>query len=195
MNIDYLKIVIENLTKKYGKNYVYHNFQLIIDNHNINILKSPNGVGKSTLIKIILDITKYQGRVNKNFQIFSYAPEAILLPEYLKVGKFLDLMDIDQVKYAKLLNDFKVNIRKNIGELSKGMKQKILLIQCLLKEADCYIFDEPLNGLDEEAVKTFNNYINELYLKHKLVIIATHQIEKFKLDNLLIINLEELNVN
>ena len=189
-----LKIEIKHFTKKYRRKFIYNDFNFEIDNQKINILKSPNGYGKSTLIKAILGIIKYQGRIKTNIKSFSFLPEFINLPSYVRVDKFLDEMNIPSDKYQELLKLFHVDPNKTINELSKGMRQKVLIVDVILSDAQCYIFDEPLNGLDDESCLIFVKLIQDLFNLGKLIIIATHQVERFNISNLNIIKLGEVNV-
>ena len=188
-----LKIEIKHFTKKYRRKFIYNDFNFEIDNQKINILKSPNGYGKSTLIKAILGIIKYQGRIKTNIKSFSFLPEFINLPSYVRVDKFLDEMNIPSDKYQELLKLFHVDPNKTINELSKGMRQKVLIVDVILSDAQCYIFDEPLNGLDDESCLIFVKLIQDLFNLGKLIIIATHQVERFNISNLNIIKLGEVN--
>ena len=194
INMNQLKIEIKHFTKKYRRKFIYNDFNYEIDNRHINILKSPNGYGKSTLIKAILGIIKYQGRIKTNVRSFSFLPEHINLPNYVRVDKFLDDMNIPIDKSKELLKLFNVDASKTINELSKGMRQKVLLVDTLLSDAQCYIFDEPLNGLDDESCDIFVKLIQDLFSLGRLIIIATHQVERFKINNLNIIKLGEINV-
>lgn len=196
MNTSQLRIEINKFSKRYRHKYIYKDFSYVFDNSKINILKSPNGYGKSTLIKAILDIIKYNGKIKTNIKSFSYLPEKINLPSYIKVERFLTLMEIPRDKYLPLLDIFNVDKTKLINELSKGMRQKVLITNAILCDADGYIFDEPLNGLDDASCDIFKKLIHDLYINQKLIIIATHQIEKFNdlLNDIKIIRLEDINV-
>ncbi len=196
MNTNLLKIEIVDFSKKYRSKNIYKNFNYVIDNEKINILKSPNGYGKSTLIKAILNIINYRGKIKTDIKTYSYLPERIQVPAYIKVDRFLSLMEIPKDKYLPLLKLFNVPVDKNLVELSKGMRQKVLIVNAFLSDADCYIFDEPLNGLDDYSCELFTTLIQDLFYQHKLIIISTHQIDKFKHleKDLKIIKLEEINV-
>ena len=81
-------------------------------------------------------------------------------------------------------------VDKKIKELSKGMKQKIILIQAIAKDVDAYFFDEPLNGLDDESINLFIDEINKLHQNGKFILISTHQFQRFNglLNNIVKIN-------
>ena len=132
--------------------------------------------------------------IKTNIKSFSFLPEFINLPSYVRVDKFLDEMNIPSDKYQELLKLFHVDPNKTINELSKGMRQKVLIVDVILSDAQCYIFDEPLNGLDDESCLIFVKLIQDLFNLGKLIIIATHQVERFNISNLNIIKLGEVNV-
>lgn len=180
MNTKLLEIRTISLTKRYRKYTVFENLNLVFQNDNINFLVSENGSGKSTLIKCILNLIKYDGRIETNCKIKSYCPEKINLPDFITIEYFLSLFNINLEKANLLLEKFKLNSNLKVNELSKGMHQKILIIQCLCKEADVYLFDEPLNGLDSKSEKVFLEEIKALFNKNKLIIISSHQIEHYQ---------------
>ena len=79
---------------------------------------------------------------------------------------------------------------KELGKLSLGTKQKVVIIQSLLESVDVYIFDEPLNGLDDEAVKIFSKELQNLRKKQKLIIIIMHDDYRLKLLNKRVIRID-----
>jgi ABC-2 type transport system ATP-binding protein len=69
---------------------------------------------------------------------------------------------------------FKLDKRKTLTKLSKGMHQKVLIIQSLIHDAKLYIFDEPLNGLDDYSQNIFFEIINNIKRNNKTLLITTH---------------------
>lgn len=192
---------INNLSKKYHRKYVLKNVNIKLESNVINIIIGENGCGKSTLIKCINDLITYEGNIKKDLEV-SYFPEKINLPLNLKVIDFLLLISKNKKKIRKInleyfLNIFKLNqhLNKKIKELSFGTKQKIILIQTLLEDSDIYIFDEPLNGLDDEMSKILMNEINQLFDLKKLIIIVSHDHQRFKFNNIRVIKIKEGIVN
>lgn len=192
MSTELLEINIINLTKKYNNFLVFNNLNLNFKNDFINFLVSENGSGKSTLIKCILKLTKFKGEITTNCKTMSYCPDKINLPDFITIEYFLSLFNIDQNKATVLLSQFKLKKELHVNELSKGMHQKLLIIQCLCKDADVYLFDEPLNGLDKNSENIFLKEITELFHKNKLIIISSHQIEHYFNMPLKIYNLKEV---
>lgn len=147
------------------------------------MLIGNNGAGKSTFIKCILAITPYNGVITKNVTKIGYVPEKMFLPQHLSVTDFLK-----QVAYVKgikngvnnlLISSFEkwgILDKKDspIKTLSKGMMQKVSIIQSLLDNNDLLIFDEVLNGLDRENQSLFFETIKELKDEGKTFIVSSH---------------------
>lgn len=182
-------IIINSLSKKYGKKIIFNDLNMIITNEKYNFLIGDNGSGKSTFIKCINNLTSYQGVIDKGNLVISYCPEKLSLPDYITVKNFLLLLGrVNKIPQSALLKKieyylelFELQSYQNqyLLKLSLGTKQKISIIQSLIKDADIYIFDEPLNGIDKPAQSVFINLLKELKKKEKLIIITTHQIHKY----------------
>ena len=160
-------IDIKNLSKTFKKKQVLQNINFKINQGEIFGLIGVNGIGKTTLIKIILDLLKSdQGRVRifgqdseqrisrKNI---SYLPEKFQPSGYLKGREFLSLSmgyfnkayDHDKALYfADALDLDAAALDNKIVKYSKGMSQKLGLISMFLSEAKLLILDEPMSGLD-----------------------------------------------
>lgn len=171
-------IKIRNLTKTYKKDII-KDFNLDIDT-GVVLLKGKNGAGKSTLIKCILGLIKYKGSIQVNGQI-GYIPENYLLPDYVKVDTFIkNIALLTNSEYKKYIIDFTLEdkLDEYIINLSKGMRQKLVIIQALIHDPDIIICDEPINGLDTTLQEGFIKILSKL--KSKTVIIATHYPDLYK---------------
>ena len=193
-----LQLIVDNLTKKYKNKTIIQNASFILTSEKYNFFIGENGTGKSTMIKCILGEVKYEGLIDKNNLNIAYAPEQLILPEYITVYNFLKLLGLTK-NHQKQNIDYDINYylkcfdileyrNRLIHQLSKGTKQKILLIQTFMSEADIYLFDEPLGGLDEESRKHFLNELRRLKRKNKLIIICTHYLEEYHFKAKTIIN-------
>lgn len=187
------EIVIENLSKRYRRTFIFKGVNLTLDSNKYNFLVGSNGTGKSTFIKCLLGEVRYEGVIETQNQIIAYAPERINLPDYVSVSNFLLLLS--RITNKKIsMNKEKMNyyikhfflepyIKMPICKLSQGNRQKLILIQALMTEGDIYIFDEPLTGLDETSQKAF---LDELRIKknqQKLIIISTHRLDAYRFRN------------
>ena len=191
----YIKCV--NVRKEYQSNIVLNNFNFTFTNEYINFLQGVNGTGKTTLILCILEFLKYEGVIEHNFRKFVFQPEKVVLPDYLTVKRYLQLLlkyyhqqSYNMERLVEIYN-MKENIDKDIINLSKGMRQKVLIIQTLMVNSDCYIFDEPLSGLDPVSQNIFMNEISKLFDNKKLIIIITHFPKQYNFNNKLIIDFNQ----
>jgi ABC-2 type transport system ATP-binding protein len=184
------------LKKQYGGNYVLKGIDLSVDAGQIVGYIGPNGAGKSTTIKILTGIlSDFEGSVNvlgmnvrenpiEIKQKIGYIPEQatlyeVLTPsEYLKfVGKLYQMEDkVIEEKSIELLRLFsladKADMRMN--GFSKGMKQKILLISGLMHNPEIIFLDEPLSGLDANAVILVKEILSQLKHAGKTIFYSSH---------------------
>lgn len=185
MGTDKLKIELKNISKTYGKRLILKEINYIFKGNNCYMLVGANGSGKSTLIKIILDLIKpTTGRVIREDYSIGYVPEKYNLADFLTVETFLIMMGSLRCKEEEYLKE-RINYflsfweiedarNKKLNHLSKGMMQKVVIIQAMLHDPDIYIFDEALNGLDVEMQKKLINYISLEKKKGKIIIITSH---------------------
>ncbi|MDD2258772.1 MAG: ABC transporter ATP-binding protein [Bacilli bacterium] len=184
------EIKLINIKKKYNKRIILNNINYTFKEGNIYQIVGSNGCGKTTLLKVILGYIKHGGFVENNFDDYSYIPDKINFPSFLKVGNYIKIigytkgLDEETIKSKsdKLLNLYNMNnaINYKLNQLSKGMKQKVLLICGFLSDVDLYIFDEALSGLDKEMQKQFMNYIKKLKIEKKTIIYTTHYEKYFR---------------
>ena len=195
-----MTIILKNIYKKYKKLVVLDFEFLKIKEGYTYMLLGENGSGKSTLIKMILNHTKYEGKITNTFRTISYIPERVNLPLFMKVREFLEsIIAIRKVKtfdldYLLEYFDLKVKANESIKNLSKGMKQKLVLITGLALDVDLYILDEALNGLDKAMQNKLLQYLSRLKDKGKTIIYTTHYEKYFSNFSDYIIRLEEKKV-
>ncbi len=190
-------LVINNVTKKYGKFVANDNISFQVGDGEISVLLGPNGAGKSTIIKCICGLLRFQGNIsiegfdNKSIEakrIIGYIPEVPVLYDMLTVEEHLEFIArgynlTDWREYAeKLLSIFELDDKKQkFGkELSKGMQQKVSICCALLPKPKVIIFDEPLVGLDPHGIKALKELIMELKNQGVAMIISTHMIDSVK---------------
>lgn len=180
----------KNLSKSFDNKKILKDVNLIIPRGKIIGLLGKNGQGKTTLLKLINDLLtptsgevliegKHPGVESK--KILSYLPERTYLDKEMKVidtlnyfKEFYDNFDIDKAK--KLLKDLDLDINYKISKMSKGMQEKLQLILVMSREADLYILDEPLGGVDPATRDYILDTILSNFKEGSSVIISTHLI-------------------
>jgi ABC-2 type transport system ATP-binding protein len=190
-------LIVNNVTKKYGKFIANDNISFQVDDGEIAVLLGPNGAGKSTIIKCICGLLRFQGDIsidgfdNKSIEAkkaIGYIPEVPVLYDMLTVEEHLEFIArgynlTDWKEYSEeLLKRFELeDKRKKFGkELSKGMQQKVSICCALLPKPKVIIFDEPLVGLDPHGIKALKELIIELKNQGIAMIISTHMIDSVK---------------
>lgn len=155
-----------------GKN-ILHNIDLELMRGKITTLIGPNGGGKTSIVRILLDVIKpTTGRVEKDNKIkIGYMPQKIELDRTipLRVIDFLQLSthktnknDIDELlkKFPRL--DLQKILQQQIHDISGGELQKILFLRAILHNPDLLVLDEPTQYMDINAASEFYHIINEI---------------------------------
>jgi ABC-2 type transport system ATP-binding protein len=209
-------IQIRNLSKSYGSKLVLKNLSLDIYPGQVIGYIGPNGAGKSTTVKILTGlIPDFEGEVIVNGlnmttdpleikKLFGYVPENAEIYDVLTPMEYLDFigklygMDEDTLhdRIRKLVAAFglSVNIDDRMDTFSKGMKQKILLISGIIHNPRIIILDEPLSGLDANAVIMIKELIMRLSQEGKTIFYCSHMmdvVEKVS-DRIMLINKGEI---
>jgi ABC-2 type transport system ATP-binding protein len=205
-------IKISNLQKAYGSSLVLKDVNLEVDSGEIIGYIGPNGAGKSTTIKILIGmIPDYAGSVEvmgldvkanplEVKRLIGYVPENASLydtlspMEYLRFLGSLYQLETDQIeeKATELLRLFALYDQRDdrMTTFSKGMKQKVLLISGILHNPEVIFLDEPLSGLDANAVILVKEILSQLKHAGKTIFYSSHimdVVEKIS-DRIVLIN-------
>lgn len=188
-------IRVENLTKRYGSFLAVDNISFHVERGGVIGFLGPNGAGKTTTIRIL---TCYQpasaGSASiAGFDVFAdsievrrrigYLPENTPLYQEMRVREYLDFRGklrgmsaadrrkaIDRVTKRCWLGDF---VNRPIGQLSKGMRQRVGLADAIMHDPEVVILDEPTIGLDPSQIRETRNLIRELGQRHT-VMLSSH---------------------
>ena len=161
---------VSNLSKAYGKHQVLDDVSLELKQGEIFGLVGLNGIGKTTLIKIILDLAKADSGEASVYGVpstkvqarkkLSYLPEKFAPSRYLLGREYLSMalsyygvpLDIEKAKKLAVAVDLKPEVLDaKVGGYSKGMGQKLGLLGAFMVEQPFIILDEPMSGLDPSA--------------------------------------------
>ncbi len=179
-----------DVCKNFDEQAVLKNINLTIPKGKIIGLLGKNGMGKTTLIKLINDLlTPTSGDIlisgNKpgveSKKIISYLPERTYLDKSqtpLEVINYFSIFyeDFNKEKALNLLNALNLETNKKISKMSKGMQEKLQLILVMSREADLYILDEPLGGVDPATRDYILDTILSNFKEGSSVLISTHLI-------------------
>ena len=181
---------ISNLNKSFDNKKILEDINLTIESGKIIGLLGKNGVGKTTLIKLINDLlTPTTGEILIKGQkigvetkkVISYLPERTYLNKQMKVSEVIDYFEdfydnFDSEKAKKLLKDLDLDINQKLTKMSKGMQEKVQLVLVMSRNADLYVLDEPLGGVDPATRDYILDTILSNFNENASVIISTHLI-------------------
>lgn len=200
-----------SLTKKFGEFYALNNLSVSIGRGEIIGLLGPNGSGKTTLIKLINGLlTPSLGSIYidglkpgvDSKKIISYLPERTYLSQHKKVkdiiSYFEDFYDNFQSERAyEMLSHLEIDPEARLKTLSKGTKEKVQLILVMSRDADLYILDEPIGGVDPAARDYILKTILSNYNENATILISTHLISDIEniLDRVIFIQNGQLVIN
>lgn len=179
-----------NLCKEFDNKQILNNVNLTIPKGKIIGLLGKNGMGKTTLLKLINDLlTPTSGEVLINGEkpgisskkAISYLPERTYLDKSMRISQILTFFeefyeDFNKEKAVKLLKDLDLDINSKVSKMSKGMQEKLQLILVMSREAQLYILDEPLGGVDPATRDYILDTILSNFSEGASVIISTHLI-------------------
>ncbi|HOC58731.1 MAG TPA: ABC transporter ATP-binding protein [Smithellaceae bacterium] len=189
-------IELTNLTKDYGTTLAVNNLSMSVSCGEIYGFIGPNGAGKTTTIRMmggIIEPTSGEIRISginvrkdpvEAKKIIGFVPDRPFLYEKLTGMEFLkfvsDLYHVDIKVFVRrseeLLKQFALwNWANEIIEAySHGMKQRLIIAAALLHDPKVMIIDEPMVGLDPEAVRMVKDILKGLAAKNVTVFVSTH---------------------
>lgn len=189
-----MSVIVENVTKLYGKIPALDNVSFKVDSGQVVGFLGPNGAGKSTMMKIITCfLPQTKGKVTvESFDVIDdplnvrrqvgYLPEhnPLYLDMYVKEYlAFMAGLHLSKPVIGKRVDEM-VEItglgpeqKKKIGALSKGYRQRVGLAQAMIHNPKVLILDEPTSGLDPNQLREIRSLIKNIG-REKTVILSTH---------------------
>ena len=167
---------LRDVDVRFGKKEIFNNLHLNIHRNDLIALVGKNGVGKTTLMKIIMgnqeldngELWSYPNLkisyFTQNFEIdFSKTVEEEIMKVILK--------DEEKFKIDMYCDNLNLNKKEKINNLSGGQKRRIFLIKSLIPDSDIILLDEPTNHLDLECIEWLENHLREL---NKAMLCVSH---------------------
>lgn len=208
-----MKAILEcqRLTKRYGNFFALSDLSFTLERGQIIGLLGPNGSGKTTLIKLINGLlVPSDGQIAVNGcapgveskKIVSYLPDRDCLPSQIRVKDALTLYsdfysDFSMERAAKMLDTLEIDRHSRLSALSKGTKEKVQLILVMSRDAQLYVLDEPIGGVDPAARDYILRTILTNYSENATILISTHLISDIEnvLDHVLFLKAGHLVLN
>ncbi|MBR3439457.1 MAG: ABC transporter ATP-binding protein [Clostridia bacterium] len=196
-------ISVRNLSKSYGPKKVLDGVSFDLERGHIIGLLGPNGSGKTSLIKIFTGlINDYSGDVfidGHRPGVYTkakvaYLPEKTYLASYMTVDDSINYIadfydDFDKKKAMKMVDVFQLPHKQKVKTMSKGQQEKIQLLLVMCRNAEIYILDEPMGGVDPAA----RDFILQAILQNRpegsTILMSTHLIHDIEpvLDSIIMI--------
>lgn len=192
-----MSILIENISKNFGKKSIVSKINLEIESGKIAALLGPSGSGKSTLLRTIAGFLKPDtGRVwflRKNVTLLPVRKRKIgfvsqdcsLFPKMTVLENINFGLNKEKVQYSSRLNNLLdlLKLRKFLkfypNQLSGGQKQRVAFTRALVLEPTTLLLDEPFSALDIKLKNTLKSWIKDLHSEKDVTsIIITHDIHE-----------------
>lgn len=204
-----MSIKVDHVVKLYGTQTAVNKISFEVKSGEIVGFLGPNGAGKSTTMKMITGYIApdaghiqvcgifVEGEAIATKQKIGYLPESNPLYLEMYVREYLDLMaGLHQIKKRQerieeviKLTGLSAEAHKEIGQLSKGYKQRVGLAAALLHDPEVLILDEPTTGLDPNQIIEIREVIRKLG-KYKTILFSTHILQEVEAlcDRVIVIN-------
>ncbi len=183
-------VQIQGLTKKYGRVVALDNISIDLPKGRIIGLLGPNGSGKTTLIKVINGLLQPDSGAIliggepvglKSKSMVAYLPDRTYLSMSSSVQEILQYFedfyaDFNREKAEAMLASLQIEPKTKLKSMSKGTKEKVQLVLVMSREAQLYILDEPIAGVDPAARDFILRTIITNYNPEATVLISTHLI-------------------
>jgi ABC-2 type transport system ATP-binding protein len=188
-------ISARNLSKRYGKRAALDGTTFAIQPGRIVGLIGPNGSGKTTTLKAILGLCRFDGDLtvlgmdprrhrDELMNDVCFIADVAILPRWLKVNEAIDFVAgvhprFDRSKAERYLANTKLTPDMRVKAMSKGMIVQLHLALVMAIDAKLLVLDEPTLGLDILYRKQFyQNLLEDYFDENKTIVITTHQIEE-----------------
>lgn len=188
-------IKVTNITKKFGYTIAVDDVSFEVNKGEIVGFLGPNAAGKTTTMRILTCFFPPNSGMAtlSGYDIFEHSIEVRRIVGYLPENAplYLDMNVVDYLKFIANIRGFKEVecsrrvkkmidvcslekvIEKDIGELSKGYRQRVGLAQAMIHDPEILILDEPTSGLDPNQIIEIRELIKEIG-KEKTIILSTH---------------------
>ena len=200
-------IAVDRCTVAFGQNVVLENIAFVVNQGEISAMIGPNGSGKTTLMKAILGLVPIQSGEVRVFgkhlhavrNLIGYVPQRFDFDRNfpITVREFMELARHAHCPKSRIAEKMKEvglpskTLDEQLGNLSGGQLQRVLIAQAILNNPQILFLDEPSSGIDIAGEATFYELIEHLNVEHKTtVILVSHDVAMVSgiVDNIICIN-------
>lgn len=193
-----MEIILQNLGKKFVKEWIFRGLDMEISNENPLAITGPNGSGKSTLLQIIsghhlptegsVRYLHHEDEIKAEdiFEHLTIASPYLELIEEFSLDEFLNFhFHFKPLSNGLSSKNFKEivylagNEKKRIKHFSSGMKQRLKLGLAFFTDSKICLLDEPTSNLDEQGINWYLEHIEKVIHK-KLIIVSSNQPKEYE---------------
>lgn len=193
------EIIVDHVSLQIKKAKLLSDINLTLHSGKVYGLRGRNGSGKTVLMKCICGFMRpTEGSVSVNGKVIhrdmDFLPSAGIIieepgffPNYSGFQNLKILAGIqnritdDKIRQMMEMVGLDSAMKKSVGKYSLGMRQRLGIAQAMMEDPDILVLDEPTNGLDEDGVEWFRQFILEQKEKGKLILLASHSREDIEM--------------
>jgi ABC-type multidrug transport system ATPase subunit len=194
-----LTIILENTGKRFNKEWIFRNLNYQFAPGNKYAILGTNGCGKSTLLQLIsgacsptegkikyIDIVSRKENIQSPFRSLGFAAPYLELPEemtwreaVLFQGRFKNFLPGFSPEKIISISGLAASSEKEIRNFSSGMKQRARLALAILSDTPLLLLDEPSTNLDANAVKWYQQLIEEFANKKTILVCSNYNAQEY----------------
>lgn len=199
-----MMIDVNHVYKNFGRKHILQDVSCSIKKGEITALVGINGVGKTTLLNMIMGLTPVtkgniridDAPVNKDiYEKVSFIPDALTMLPRMTIQQAMAFMkdfyqSWNEEKAADILSFFSLDKKQRIAQLSKGNKAKLNLLLGLALDVDYVLMDEPFSGIDIFSREQITDVFTSELVEDKGVLVTTHEVYdiEYLLDQVIILD-------
>ncbi|BCY28663.1 ATP-binding cassette domain-containing protein [Flavobacterium okayamense] len=174
-------IELKNVSKKFGSKEILKDISILFEKGKVYGIMGENGAGKTTLFNCIAGLEKFEGEIHSELKVLKnelgllttepFFFSKMTGKEYLQLlcnAREIEIEDFEEK------NIFDLPLHQYASTYSTGMKKKLALTAVLLQENNCFILDEPFNGVDIHSNLIITEIIHKLKSLQKTILISSH---------------------
>jgi len=174
---------VKNLKVVLDGQEVIKNLSFEVKKGEVLTILGPNGGGKTVLLKALLGILPYEGEIMWQKEVkIGYVPQRLpfIKDIPMSVEEFFKLKEASSEEMKAILNSVGIAekfLNRNIGDLSSGQFQRVLIAWALIRNPDVLLFDEPTTGVDISGEETIYSLLSKLKKEKNLtILLVTHDL-------------------